>query len=1034
MIKKGSLAKRAEKQKKPIPDQQANLPLLKAPKLKSINLPKLKARDSTQAITAPNVPGPVLRILISISQTLDEDTAKEELASHKDSTAFQLSERNSIASSRDESGTLISEMSRISLSSSIIENLEESGGSSFEKSAISSEAKRKIIRSCLDLKRLIDKDSSTIIAESPIQKSLFSKSNTNVTVLFRCLKEISDIDTSIVITNLLLRLITTCESASSNMIMMTKKNLCQILLVTIYNIHHDYLNNSSISNVSLNILQRTDEIFMNIFTILCKLSKYEPKLALLARLHGAVPIAIKTLKRSVDKKDFALMTITFNILRIFASKNENNLSILQKSNLVPLIDSIFKNSAQQVTLSKLDNAVELMAYLAKSKSTASEIVKTFGMKFFLTHCCSVFEGLQKASLKAVKVLNDYASECVNMSLTSVNSVSSLLVGALRSAAGQADLPFMNFHVERTFPLPVEPVAKKSYEMNAPVHFESAPNLYTETLTPPFLGKRPKTSPNLTQSDHLKDLETDYENIIDVFAQDLSRGKAKAQGIPPQSIQDLVQSKFRKLCPELSYLENLPIAKCDLANCNISVRHVQPMAPGKHFVCRNLVGCDSEQLLRRSPMTFRTLMFDSRFESGNLQLAVKISQFEYDLLIESDINSGLGKHNQWFYFSVKRMAANTTYKFNILNLSKPASQFNNGMQPVMYCVEEPGWKRVGDYVFYIKNHYRKTGADPSTIDSAATDANTYSTLVMSITFKNPNDTCYFAYHYPYTYSELQRSLYQLSNNSKFKNICRRALLCRTLGGNDCILLTITDFVNSDIPIKDRKYVLLSARVHPGESNSSHMMNGLIQFLLSNDDTAVNLRRNCVFKVVPMLNPDGTINGSHRCSLAGLSCDFHGHSRKKNAFIFGCENPPGSEIEGLEKIFPQILAQQSSIFDFNACRFNIEKSKESTARVGMQVQIPDLEKMGVDFAKAVNTLLSHAEVNTLCSKNIAELGKSTPCSSDQSPITTPKRTRKVKKSTAKLLAKKGIETKKKEKKVLARDEPEENSDNSDYDSDG
>jgi murein tripeptide amidase MpaA len=68
--------------------------------------------------------------------------------------------------------------------------------------------------------------------------------------------------------------------------------------------------------------------------------------------------------------------------------------------------------------------------------------------------------------------------------------------------------------------------------------------------------------------------------------------------------------------------------------------------------------------------------------------------------------------------------------------------------------------------------------------------------------------------------------------------------------------------------NRKYVFLSARVHPGESNSSHIMNGLIQYLLSSDEIAVNLRRNCIFKIVPMLNPDGVINGSHRCSLAGI----------------------------------------------------------------------------------------------------------------------------------------------------------------------
>ncbi|KAJ3255496.1 Cytosolic carboxypeptidase 1 [Boothiomyces macroporosus] len=996
MIKKGSLAKRAEKLKKPIVDQQSNLPILKTPKLKAISLPKLKSRDSSQAITAANVPGPVLRILLAISQTLDEDLSKDDMAHAKESSAFQSTERTSSISSRDETCVLVSEMSRVSISSSLLDSLEtEVGEFNAEKSSISNEAKRKIIRCCLDLKRLIDKDNNPISADSVIQKSLFSKSNTNVTVLFRCLKEICDVDTSIVITNLLLRLITSCESASSNMIMMTKKNLCQVLLVTIYNIHHDYLNNSSIPNLSLNILQKIDDIFNNTYTILCRLSKYEPKLALLARLHGAVPITVKALKRSVERKDIGLMTITFNMLRIFASKN-----VIQKSNLVPLLDGIFKNLAQQVNSSKFDNAIELMAYLAKSKSTAQEIVKTFGMKFFLGYSCSVFEGLQKAALKAIKILNEYASECVNMSLTSVNSVTSLLVGALRSAAGQADLPFLEFYTDRNFPLPTEPTLPKTSEsrISQPKHFESAPNLYTMPPPPPVLGQRPKTSPNLTQCVDYKDVETDYEDIVDEFAQDLQKGKSKGQAIPPQSIQDLVHSKLRKLCPELSYLENIPIAKCDTPNSNISVRHVQPMAPGKHFVCRNLVNGDSEQLLRRSPMIFR-----------------------------------------------------------------------------------------------------KPGVDSSTLDSVAADANTFSTLVMAITFKTPNDTCYFAYHYPYTYSELQRSLYQLSSYSNFKNVCRRALLCRTLGGNDCILLTITDFVNNDVPIKDRKYVLLSARVHPGESNSSHMMNGLIQFLLSGDETAVNLRKNCVFKIVPMLNPDGTINGSHRCSLAGfdlnrqwkspsrvlsptifwtkllyrflirlncqilLSCDFHGHSRKKNAFIFGCENPAGTEIEGLEKIFPQILTQQASIFDFNSCRFNIEKSKESTARVvlrqefkiinsftlestycgmdfgekrGMQVQIPDLEKMGVDFAKAVNTLLNHTEVHKMCSKNIVDLSKSvksTPCSSDQSPVATPKRPRKVKKSTAKQLAKKSIEAKKKEKKPPVREEQEENSDNSDDDSD-
>lgn len=61
------------------------------------------------------------------------------------------------------------------------------------------------------------------------------------------------------------------------------------------------------------------------------------------------------------------------------------------------------------------------------------------------------------------------------------------------------------------------------------------------------------------------------------------------------------------------------------------------------------------------------------------------------------------------------------------------------------------------------------------------------------------------------------------------------------------------------MNSRKYVFLTGRVHPGESNSSHIISGVIQFLLSNDDIAINLRRNCIFKIIPMLNPDGVING-------------------------------------------------------------------------------------------------------------------------------------------------------------------------------
>ncbi len=40
---------------------------------------------------------------------------------------------------------------------------------------------------------------------------------------------------------------------------------------------------------------------------------------------------------------------------------------------------------------------------------------------------------------------------------------------------------------------------------------------------------------------------------------------------------------------------------------------------------------------------------------------------------------------------------------------------------------------------------------------------------------------------------------------------------------------------------------------------------------------------------------------------LYCDFHGHSRKQNVFIYGCENKHSPRERLKEKIFPAILAK-------------------------------------------------------------------------------------------------------------------------------
>jgi murein tripeptide amidase MpaA len=82
-----------------------------------------------------------------------------------------------------------------------------------------------------------------------------------------------------------------------------------------------------------------------------------------------------------------------------------------------------------------------------------------------------------------------------------------------------------------------------------------------------------------------------------------------------------------------------------------------------------------------------------------------------------------------------------------------------------------------------------------------------------------------------------------------------------------MLIVTNFASAPEAIAVRKAIILSCRIHPGESNSSFVMNGVLEFLVGDDEKAEKLRNTFVFKIIPMLNPDGVIVGNYRSSLIG-----------------------------------------------------------------------------------------------------------------------------------------------------------------------
>lgn len=384
-----------------------------------------------------------------------------------------------------------------------------------------------------------------------------------------------------------------------------------------------------------------------------------------------------------------------------------------------------------------------------------------------------------------------------------------------------------------------------------------------------------------------------------------------------------------------------------------------------------------------------LRFDSKFESGNLRRAIRVNDREYNLYLEFDIETK--GYTQWFYFCVSNCKIGQSVRFNIVNLIKYESLYNNGMKPLVFSEKSNrSWHRDCSAVSYYKNNIPR---------STKNQARYYYTLTFTYHFKHSEDRVFFAHCYPYTYTDLSNYLSMLSSSHYSKHV-RIDTLCQTLTGNNCPVITITNNVSTYVPWEDelkkmqkssagrrffrqkearlkdnvnkknghdhKKCVVLTARVHPGESNGSYMMKGAIEFLIGDSKEAKILRKKFLFKVIPMLNPDGVIYGNYRCSLLGvdlnrrwkhpnkllhpevyyckrliqmiseerevlLYCDMHGHSIKKDVFMYGCTVPSCEKQNTFIKILPYTLSRKNKIFSYKNCAFRVNKDKTATGRV-------------------------------------------------------------------------------------------------------
>ena len=109
---------------------------------------------------------------------------------------------------------------------------------------------------------------------------------------------------------------------------------------------------------------------------------------------------------------------------------------------------------------------------------------------------------------------------------------------------------------------------------------------------------------------------------------------------------------------------------EVYNIKDLIRHKNFVEKGQDITIKSCsLKCDSsnekiEPYYKLASPEDTTLLFESKFESGNLCLATKVSEWEYNVFMQNDINTQ--GYTQWFYFRVTYTRAGSSVNFNIVN--------------------------------------------------------------------------------------------------------------------------------------------------------------------------------------------------------------------------------------------------------------------------------------------------------------------------------------------------------------------------------
>ena len=135
-----------------------------------------------------------------------------------------------------------------------------------------------------------------------------------------------------------------------------------------------------------------------------------------------------------------------------------------------------------------------------------------------------------------------------------------------------------------------------------------------------------------------------------------------------------------------------------------------------------------------------------------------------------------------------------------------------MKPLLYSMRKAenegiGWHRAGENIAYYNSQRKRRGRED--------EQPPFHALTFELKFEHPNDRVYLAHCYPYTYTDL-RNYIRNTVTMDVKDRIRKTILCQSNAGNEVDVLIVTNFSSTPMELSIRKAVILTARVHPGET--------------------------------------------------------------------------------------------------------------------------------------------------------------------------------------------------------------------------